>query len=193
MKRWRTWMGMRRNAKLYAAAIFGTAFIAGCQSTGPSRIPDKRMSSTFKAPPTVGTETTRSNSKVVLASATVVPATAVQIADDTREGITPNLEPLGSDLQGLNTQSIDLTTALMLTTGKNPQIAFARARIEESLAQMDRAKALKLPSIRAGVNYNKHVRLSCPACQRVCRWSSWKPWRTACPWSPPIWQASPNS
>ena len=149
-------MVLRRNAKLYTAAIFGTAFLAGCHATGPIRIRDQRMSSTFKAPPTVGAETTRSNSKVVLASAMVVPATAVQIADDTREGVTPNLEPLGSDLQGLNTQRIDLTTALMLTTGKNPQIAFARARIEESLAQMDRAKALKLPSIRAGVNYNKH-------------------------------------
>lgn len=55
-----------------------------------------------------------------------------------------------------DTQSIDLTTALMLTTGKNPQIAFAQARIAESLAQIDRANALKLPSIRAGMNYHKH-------------------------------------
>ena len=53
-------------------------------------------------------------------------------------------------------QPIDLTTALLLTTGQNPQVAFAKARIEESLAQLDRANALKLPTIRAGVNYNKH-------------------------------------
>ena len=58
------------------------------------------------------------------------------------------------DIDG--TQSIDLTTALMMTTGNNPQIAFAKARIEEALSQVDRANALKLPSLRAGVNYNKH-------------------------------------
>jgi len=61
-----------------------------------------------------------------------------------------------SDFDIAGTQSIDLTTALMMTTGNNPQIAFAKARIEEALAQLDRANALKLPSLRAGVNYNKH-------------------------------------
>lgn len=54
------------------------------------------------------------------------------------------------------TQSIDLTTALLLTSGENPQVAFAQARIEESLAQLERAEALWLPSIRGGVNYNRH-------------------------------------
>ncbi len=53
-------------------------------------------------------------------------------------------------------QPIDLSTALMLTGGRNPQVAFAQARIEESRAQLDRAEALWLPSLRAGVNYNKH-------------------------------------
>ncbi len=55
-----------------------------------------------------------------------------------------------------DTQPIDLTTALLLTGGESPQIAFARARIEESLVQIDRADVLWLPSLRAGVNYNKH-------------------------------------
>lgn len=54
------------------------------------------------------------------------------------------------------TQSIDLTTALLLTSGENPQVAFAQARIEESLAQFERAQVLWLPSIRGGVNYNHH-------------------------------------
>ncbi len=53
-------------------------------------------------------------------------------------------------------QSIDLPTALMLTSGRNPQVAFAQARIEESRAQLDRAETLWLPSLRAGANYNKH-------------------------------------
>jgi hypothetical protein len=45
---------------------------------------------------------------------------------------------------------------LMLTSGRNPQVAFAQARIEESRAQLDRAESLWLPSLRAGANYNKH-------------------------------------
>jgi outer membrane protein TolC len=43
----------------------------------------------------------------------------------------------------------------MLTSGRSPQVAFAQARIEESRAQLDRAESLWLPSLRAGVNYNK--------------------------------------
>ncbi|MEJ7591194.1 MAG: TolC family protein [Planctomycetaceae bacterium] len=53
-------------------------------------------------------------------------------------------------------QTIDLSTALMLTAGRSPQVAFANARIEESRAQLDRAESLWLPSLRAGANYNKH-------------------------------------
>lgn len=54
------------------------------------------------------------------------------------------------------TYPLDLTTSLLLTTGQNSQVAFAQARIAESQAQADRAAALWLPSLRAGVNYNKH-------------------------------------
>jgi outer membrane protein TolC len=81
---------------------------------------------------------------VVLASASTV------IAVPEINGLTPTIPEQNPQ------QSIDLTTALMMTTGQNPQVAFARARIEEALAQVDRADALKLPSLRAGVNYNKH-------------------------------------
>lgn len=55
-----------------------------------------------------------------------------------------------------SSQPIDLPTALMLTSGRNPQVAFAQARIEESRAQLDRAESLWLPSLRTGANYNKH-------------------------------------
>jgi hypothetical protein len=71
--------------------------------------------------------------------------------------VVPEIDGLAPTINGQNSQqSIDLTTALMMTTGQNPQVAFARARIEEAFAQVDRANALKLPSLRAGVNYNKH-------------------------------------
>lgn len=53
-------------------------------------------------------------------------------------------------------QVIDLSTALRLTAGNSPQVAFAMARIDEACAQLDRAESMWLPSIRAGANYNKH-------------------------------------
>lgn len=61
-----------------------------------------------------------------------------------------------SPAESTESQSIDLSTALMLTSGRSPQVAFAQARIEESQAQLNRAEALWLPSLRAGANYNKH-------------------------------------
>jgi outer membrane protein TolC len=54
------------------------------------------------------------------------------------------------------TQPLDLATALGLTQGQNPRVAFAQAQIAQSLAAHEQARALWLPSIRAGMNYNKH-------------------------------------
>ena len=51
---------------------------------------------------------------------------------------------------------VDLSTALSMTAGQNPQVAFARERVEEAMAQVSAAEALWLPSIRVGGNYNKH-------------------------------------
>ncbi|MBA3484966.1 MAG: TolC family protein, partial [Pirellulales bacterium] len=51
---------------------------------------------------------------------------------------------------------IDFATALAITTGQNPQVAFARQRINEAFAQMRAAEVLWVPSLRAGMNYNKH-------------------------------------
>lgn len=89
----------------------------------------------------------------------VVPASASMIVEAVDFDIAsgPSDDPIDSTHgESPVEQPIDLTTALLLTTGQNPQVAFAKARIEESLAQLDRANALKLPTIRAGVNYNKH-------------------------------------
>jgi outer membrane protein TolC len=63
--------------------------------------------------------------------------------------------PQSADLDE-TAHSIDLPTVLELTSGRNPQVAFARARIDEAFAQLDRAQVLWLPSLRAGVTYDKH-------------------------------------
>lgn len=61
----------------------------------------------------------------------------------------------GSILQ-VDAVPIDLATALQLTTGRNPQVAFAQERIQEAYARQQTAEVLWLPSLRAGANYNKH-------------------------------------
>ncbi|MBX3445030.1 MAG: TolC family protein [Planctomyces sp.] len=52
--------------------------------------------------------------------------------------------------------AVDLGSVLELTAGRSPQVGFAQQRIQESLAQLQMADVLWAPSIRAGLNYNKH-------------------------------------
>lgn len=65
-------------------------------------------------------------------------------------------EPDDSGREPDHNHPIDLGTVLQLTDGQNPQVAFARARIDEAFAQLDRAQVLWLPSLRLGVTYDKH-------------------------------------
>lgn len=55
-----------------------------------------------------------------------------------------------------NAVPINLATALQIVAGQNPQVGFAQQRIQEAFAQLRSAEVLWVPSIRAGVNYNKH-------------------------------------
>jgi outer membrane protein TolC len=57
---------------------------------------------------------------------------------------------------GAATIPIDLATVLEVAAGQNPQVSFAQARIREAAAQLRQADVLWLPSLRAGLNYNKH-------------------------------------
>jgi outer membrane protein TolC len=51
---------------------------------------------------------------------------------------------------------IEFGEALAIATGQNPEVAFARQRINEAFAQARAAEVLWVPSLRAGMNYNKH-------------------------------------
>lgn len=52
--------------------------------------------------------------------------------------------------------TLDLATALAWTQGQNPRIALARARIAQAQAAYAASRVVWLPSLRAGMNYNKH-------------------------------------
>ena len=54
------------------------------------------------------------------------------------------------------TATLSLVAILQLAESQNPNIALAQERIQEAYARVDRADALWLPSIRAGINYNHH-------------------------------------
>lgn len=66
-------------------------------------------------------------------------------------------EANGSDVDvSPNSEPIDLGTALAFAAGQNPQVAFVQERIQEAFAQLRSSELLWVPSLRAGMNYNKH-------------------------------------
>ena len=68
------------------------------------------------------------------------------------------LEPAAADASPLPTPAytVNLQQVLSLADTQNPNVAFARERINEAYARVDRADTLWLPSLRAGLNYNHH-------------------------------------
>jgi len=52
--------------------------------------------------------------------------------------------------------TLSLGGILQLADAQNPNVGLARERIQEAYARVERAEALWLPSLRAGVNYNHH-------------------------------------
>lgn len=65
----------------------------------------------------------------------------------------PTAEPVPSD-EG--TALFDLPQLLATVANDNPQVAFAGERYREAYARLEGARALWLPSIRAGASYNLH-------------------------------------
>jgi outer membrane protein TolC len=51
---------------------------------------------------------------------------------------------------------LDMSTALALVAGQNPQVGFARARVREAYANLEAANVLWLPTIQSGVSFNHH-------------------------------------
>ncbi|HEY2893737.1 MAG TPA: hypothetical protein VGJ16_05980, partial [Pirellulales bacterium] len=72
---------------------------------------------------------------------------------DTQRGLSPPEEVTPRPANGY---PIDLPTALRLADADNLQVAFAREQVTLALARVDQAYALWMPSVRGGVNYNRH-------------------------------------
>lgn len=77
--------------------------------------------------------------------------TAAEAAPESAEPATPSDARTGPEVY-----SLTLSGVLDLADTRNPNVILARERINEAYARVDRAEALWLPSLRAGLNYNHH-------------------------------------
>ena len=81
--------------------------------------------------------------------------TVVEPAESATSSTEPDSEPTRA-VDPRREHPIDLSTTLALVAGQNPQVQFARWRINEAYAQLGSASVLWLPSIQAGVSYHRH-------------------------------------
>ena len=83
-----------------------------------------------------------------------VPAEAdtAKADDDAEIPVSPLMESVIED----DSIAVDLSTALSMVGGQHPAVGFARWRVQEAYAEIDAAKSLWLPSIRAGFSYHRH-------------------------------------
>ncbi len=89
------------------------------------------------------------------------PALQQGLPDATRPQATsaqaelPSSEEMPAPGAGASYQ-LDMSTALALVAGQNPQVGFARARVREAYANLEAANVLWLPTIQSGVSFNHH-------------------------------------
>ncbi len=83
-------------------------------------------------------------------SATAITATAAFQAENAPlpHGAAPTASP--------SAYEIDLPSVMAMSNASHPLVAFMQWRVHEAEAQSQRAEMLWLPSLRAGVNLNKH-------------------------------------
>ncbi|MEX2176387.1 MAG: TolC family protein [Pirellulaceae bacterium] len=130
--------------------------LAGCAGSGSRTAPPlasravvpaavERLAATRSLPPEPAAGPVR--------PASFQPAVVEEVAQP-----LPPVDPLagGASAGERPALAIDFATALALTHGQNPRVAFAQAQIQQSLAQYEASRVLWLPSLRAGMNYNKH-------------------------------------
>jgi len=81
---------------------------------------------------------------------------AVQAAEEPPEDAAPPVPVGAAPAVSANAYEIDLPQVMALINANHPLVAFMQWRVQEAEAQTRRAEMLWLPSLRAGVNFNKH-------------------------------------
>ncbi len=174
---------MRRKTHFWAGAITGSLILSGCATTKPAKqlhaiqsASQVTTSGQYDSNDSVSSHTTSStiqpashqtdansenvgenassdvNSPDIGPSNTVV-TVAAPVAVQTEE---PNATPEHLEQQTAGAPvPINLPTALAMIGGQHPVVGFARWRVQEAYAQLDRAKVMWLPSIQSGFNYRR--------------------------------------
>jgi outer membrane protein TolC len=97
-------------------------------------------------------EELEANRGVATTTANLENATALVPVED----VVPAEEVVPADPSLANAVQLDLATALSMIGGTNPAVGFAQWRVQEAYAELERAETLWLPSIQAGVTFNRH-------------------------------------
>lgn len=168
---------MKRNLKLWIGAVTGSMVFAGCAttqqvtkpplvSTTPSAVgatavkpsdvnPVHPVSHVTPAPAAANepNPATQASSSSDTMTPTPVVAVASNVQFQPIEQTT--LPELSGDQMSASPVPINLPTALAMIGGQHPVVGFARWRVQEAYAQLDRAKVMWLPSIQSGFNYRR--------------------------------------
>lgn len=92
-----------------------------------------------------------------LASFTEPPAPATPAGADAKDRSTVPQMAAGSEGNSAGeTYPIDLSSALALGGANNLQIQFVRERVSEAYLSLSEARLMWVPSLRAGIGYNRH-------------------------------------
>ncbi|MEW4489941.1 hypothetical protein AB1L42_17795 [Thalassoglobus sp. JC818] len=85
---------------------------------------------------------------VIVASETV--GGGDKVLEDRRLRTMPQVEPT------LDVVNMNLPAALSMVGGQHPAVGLAQWRVQEAYAQLDQAEMLWLPSLQAGMGFNRH-------------------------------------
>ncbi len=170
---------MRRKLQIWTSAVSGGLLLVGCSTPNPAKPlhPAKPVSHVLSPPQNDSkrTVTLSASSGDIQNTSHQTPAIAEKGAqgasfvgvmpENTAVSVASPVTVQASDLvsapenvqQSAANQSVpvNLPTALAMIGGQHPVVGFARWRVQEAYAQLDRAKVMWLPSIQSGFNYRR--------------------------------------
>ncbi len=156
---------MQTEYRRFVCGLLLTVAVSGCVTNRPFAKRDVPQPTALAAssvqPPVVQTAAyladqpsdTTANSTPTVASSPAPTTQAVQPPSHLSGAEElPGLAPEASD----DACRLDMSTALALVAGQNPQVGYARWRIREAYANLEQAHTLWLPSIQAGASFYHH-------------------------------------
>lgn len=160
---------MRWHYSTWAGALTWTIVLGGCATTSPTQKHPVTQSLTASEREAVRPAAPAAETSTVAME--VAPAAFVEAyhSTDSQKELPASPVVIAPEMAGTMLASTDSTsvepetapvpinlpTALAMIGGQHPVVGFARWRVQEAYAQLDRAKVMWLPSIQSGFNYRR--------------------------------------